>query len=149
MAILIDIHIKIILFLCSFPWILEILILIENENFDTIKMFTLLNIIIKRKFSDFIKYDFMKKKYFFTLFFTIFSFFSHKKKTKNSGNPREMQVEAEEMFELRNTIAEIYGQNTGQPINVIQNDLERDTFMSTTEAQDYAIIDHIAIEKNP
>ena len=60
-----------------------------------------------------------------------------------------MQVEAEEMFELGNTIAEIYGQNTGQPINVIQNDLERDTFMSTTEAQDYAIIDHIAIEKNP
>ena len=60
MEILMEIHIKIILFLCSFPWILEILI--ENENFDTIKMFTLLNIIIKRKFSDFIKYDFMKKK---------------------------------------------------------------------------------------
>ena len=60
-----------------------------------------------------------------------------------------MQVEAEEIFELCNTIVEIYGQNTGQPINVIQNDLERDTFMSTTETQDYAIIDHIAIEKNP
>ena len=59
-----------------------------------------------------------------------------------------MQVEAEEMFELRNTIAEIYGQNTGQPINVIQNDLERDTFMSAKEAQDYHIIDRIAVPKN-
>nr|YP_010291483.1 clp protease proteolytic subunit [Cyperus flavidus]YP_010292633.1 clp protease proteolytic subunit [Cyperus michelianus]ULQ64825.1 clp protease proteolytic subunit [Cyperus michelianus]ULQ67490.1 clp protease proteolytic subunit [Cyperus flavidus] len=63
------------------------------------------------------------------------------------GNPREMQVEAEELFELRNTITEIYAQNTGQPVNIIQNDLERDTFMSATEAQDYGIIDHIAIEK--
>ena len=64
-----------------------------------------------------------------------------------SGTTEKMQVEAEEMFELRNTIAEIYAQKTGQPINVIQNDLERDTFMSATEAQDYGIIDHIAIEK--
>ena len=65
-----------------------------------------------------------------------------------SGTTEKMQVEAEEMFELRNTIAEIYGQNTGQPINVIQNDLERDTFMSAKEAQDYHIIDRIAVPKN-
>ena len=51
-----------------------------------------------------------------------------------------MQVEAEEIFELCNTIVEIYGQNTGQPINVIQNDLERDTFMSATEAKNYLSI---------
>ena len=63
------------------------------------------------------------------------------------GNADEMLVEAEEMCELRNEIAEIYAQNTGQPINVIQNDLERDTFMSATEAQDYGIIDHIVTNR--
>nr|ULQ64188.1 clp protease proteolytic subunit [Bolboschoenus planiculmis] len=56
-------------------------------------------------------------------------------------------METERMSQLRNTIAEIYAQKTGQPINVIQNDLERDTFMSAKEAQDYGIIDRIAIKK--
>ena len=63
------------------------------------------------------------------------------------GSANEILVEAEEMRELRNEIAEIYAQNTGQPINVIQNDLERDTFMSAKEAQDYGIIDHIVTNR--
>jgi ATP-dependent Clp protease, protease subunit len=35
------------------------------------------------------------------------------------GSPREMQVEAEELFKLCNTIAKIYAQKTGQSRNVI------------------------------
>ena len=60
------------------------------------------------------------------------------------GSAKEIQVEAEQMFELRNTFAEIYAKKTGQPLDVIQNDLERDTFMSAKEAQDYGIVDRIA-----
>jgi ATP-dependent Clp protease protease subunit len=55
------------------------------------------------------------------------------------------------MRKLRNTFADIYAQKTGQPINIVQNDLERDTFMSAKEAQEYGIIDHIvknSTEKN-
>lgn len=59
------------------------------------------------------------------------------------GSAKKIQVEAKEMFELRNTFAEIYAKKTGQPIDVVQNDLERDTFMSAKEAQDYGIIDRI------
>ena len=60
------------------------------------------------------------------------------------GSAKEIQVEAEQMFELRNTFAEIYAKKTGQPLDVVQNDLERDTFMSAKEAQDYGIVDRIA-----
>ena len=56
-------------------------------------------------------------------------------------------MEAEDMLELRNTIADIYAENTGKPINVIQKDLERDYFMSATEAQDYGIIDRVVMSK--
>ena len=56
------------------------------------------------------------------------------------GSAKEIQVEAEQMFELRNTFAEIYAKKTGQPLDVVQNDLERDTFMSAKEAQDYGIV---------
>ena len=60
---------------------------------------------------------------------------------------KELKIEADEMFELRKTIAELYAQQTSQPIDVVQNDLERETFMSAKQAQDYGIVDRIAIEK--
>jgi ATP-dependent Clp protease protease subunit len=60
------------------------------------------------------------------------------------GNIHSLKIEAEDMFELRNTIADIYAENTGKPVDVIQKDLERDYFMSATEAQDYGIIDRVA-----
>ena len=63
------------------------------------------------------------------------------------GSPKEIKIEADEMFELRKTIAELYAQQTGQPLDVVQNDLERDTFMSAKQAQDYGIVDRIVIEK--
>jgi len=56
------------------------------------------------------------------------------------GSAKYIQMEAEELCELRYTIAEIYALKTGQPRNVIQNDLERDTFMSAKEAKEDGII---------
>ena len=55
-------------------------------------------------------------------------------------------IEEEDTLELRNTIADIYAENTGKPVDVIQKDMERDYdyFMSATEAKDYGIIDRIA-----
>ena len=45
----------------------------------------------------------------------------------------EIQVEAEQMFKFSNPFAEIYAKRTGRPLDVVQNDLERDTFMSKYE----------------
>jgi len=64
--------------------------------------------------------------------------------TSTKKNIDSLIKETEDMLELRNTIADIYAQNTGKPVDVIQKDLERDYFMSATEAQDYGIIDRIA-----
>jgi ATP-dependent Clp protease protease subunit len=56
-----------------------------------------------------------------------------------------LMMEAEDMLELRNTIANIYiyAENKSKPVNVIQKDLERDYFMSAIEAQDYGIVDRV------
>ena len=59
------------------------------------------------------------------------------------GNIHSLKMEVEDMLELRNTIADIYAENTGKPVDVIQKDLERDYFMSATEAQDYGIVDRV------
>ena len=67
--------------------------------------------------------------------------------TGTNKNIDSLMMEAEDMLELRNTIADIYAENTGKPVDVIQKGLERDYFMSATEAQDYGIIDHIVKSK--
>jgi len=67
--------------------------------------------------------------------------------TSTKKNIDSLIKETEEMLELRNTIADIYSQHTGKPVDVIQKDLERDYFMSATEARDYGIIDRVIMSK--
>nr|YP_010462866.1 ATP-dependent Clp protease proteolytic subunit [Primulina sclerophylla]UUJ36665.1 ATP-dependent Clp protease proteolytic subunit [Primulina sclerophylla] len=58
----------------------------------------------------------------------------------------EFILEAEELLKIRETIARVYAQRTGKPLWVVSEDLERDVFMSATEAQAYGIIDLVAVE---
>nr|YP_011009743.1 ATP-dependent Clp protease proteolytic subunit [Sieruela rutidosperma]WPW43002.1 ATP-dependent Clp protease proteolytic subunit [Sieruela rutidosperma] len=59
----------------------------------------------------------------------------------------EFVVEAEELLKLRETITGVYAQRTGKPIWVVSEDMERDAFMSATEAQAHGIVDHVAVQK--
>nr|YP_010006600.1 ClpP [Passiflora candollei]QNR05367.1 ClpP [Passiflora candollei] len=52
-------------------------------------------------------------------------------------------VEVNELTVIQETIAKIYAKKTGQPLETILADLERDFYMSATEAQAYGIIDHV------
>jgi ATP-dependent Clp protease protease subunit len=56
----------------------------------------------------------------------------------------EFVLESEELLKIRKSVVECYVQHTGQPFWVISEDLERDTFMSATEALSYGIVDLIA-----
>lgn len=58
----------------------------------------------------------------------------------------EFILEAEELLKLRETITRVYVQRTGKPLWVVSEDMERDVFMSATEAQAYGIIDLVAVE---
>nr|YP_009774775.1 ATP-dependent Clp protease proteolytic subunit [Symphoricarpos orbiculatus]YP_010044171.1 ATP-dependent Clp protease proteolytic subunit [Symphoricarpos sinensis]AKZ21849.1 ATP-dependent Clp protease proteolytic subunit [Symphoricarpos occidentalis]QJA14263.1 ATP-dependent Clp protease proteolytic subunit [Symphoricarpos orbiculatus]QPF22810.1 ATP-dependent Clp protease proteolytic subunit [Symphoricarpos sinensis]URQ21432.1 clp protease proteolytic subunit [Symphoricarpos orbiculatus] len=56
----------------------------------------------------------------------------------------ESLVEALEFYELRNLVARVYAKRTGQPLWVVEKDLERDVFMTAQEAKDYGIVDLVA-----
>nr|YP_010538545.1 clp protease proteolytic subunit [Dischidia ruscifolia]UYC32556.1 clp protease proteolytic subunit [Dischidia ruscifolia] len=56
---------------------------------------------------------------------------------------RDTFKETEEVLALRETLTRIYAQRTGKPFWVVSKDLERDTFMSATEAQAYGIVDFV------
>nr|YP_011026968.1 Clp protease proteolytic subunit [Sedum clavatum]YP_011027733.1 Clp protease proteolytic subunit [Sedum batesii]WQN01218.1 Clp protease proteolytic subunit [Sedum clavatum]WQN02068.1 Clp protease proteolytic subunit [Sedum batesii] len=58
----------------------------------------------------------------------------------------EFVLEAEELLNLREIITMVYVQRTGKSFWVISEDMERDVFMSATEAQAHGIVDLVAVE---
>eukprot|EP01156_Anaeramoeba_ignava_P020728 Anaeramoba_ignava/c16976_g2_i1.p1 GENE.c16976_g2_i1~~c16976_g2_i1.p1 ORF type:complete len:195 (+),score=-2.80 c16976_g2_i1:241-825(+) len=63
------------------------------------------------------------------------------------GQATDIAIQAKEILRLKETLNKILSQQTGQDIEVIENDTERDNFMSADEAQKYGLIDKV-IEKN-
>nr|YP_010178604.1 clp protease proteolytic subunit [Paphiopedilum philippinense]YP_010178688.1 clp protease proteolytic subunit [Paphiopedilum kolopakingii]YP_010602686.1 Clp protease proteolytic subunit [Paphiopedilum intaniae]YP_010603749.1 Clp protease proteolytic subunit [Paphiopedilum randsii]YP_010603827.1 Clp protease proteolytic subunit [Paphiopedilum rothschildianum]YP_010603979.1 Clp protease proteolytic subunit [Paphiopedilum sanderianum]YP_010604209.1 Clp protease proteolytic subunit [Paphiopedi len=58
----------------------------------------------------------------------------------------EFILEAEELLKLRENLTKVYVQRTYNPLWVISEDMERDVFMSATEAQAHGIVDLVAVE---
>lgn len=58
----------------------------------------------------------------------------------------EFILEAEELLKLRETLTQVYVQRTGKTLWVVSEDMERDVFMSATEAQTHGIVDLVAVE---
>nr|QKY63557.1 clpP-like protease [Acer sterculiaceum subsp. sterculiaceum] len=57
----------------------------------------------------------------------------------------ELILEAEELLKLREILTRVYVQRTGKPLWAVSEDMERDTFMSATEAQAHGIVDFVAV----
>nr|YP_010878393.1 clp protease proteolytic subunit [Aristolochia littoralis]YP_010881963.1 clp protease proteolytic subunit [Aristolochia gigantea]WHE25400.1 clp protease proteolytic subunit [Aristolochia littoralis]WIA69639.1 clp protease proteolytic subunit [Aristolochia gigantea] len=58
----------------------------------------------------------------------------------------EFILEAEELLRLRETLTRVYVQRTLKPLWVISEDMERDVFMSATEAQAHGIVDLVGTQ---
>lgn len=61
------------------------------------------------------------------------------------GRTGEFILEVEELLTLRETLTKVYVQRTSNPLWVVSEDMERDVFMSATEAQAYGIIDLVGV----
>ena len=59
------------------------------------------------------------------------------------GQATEIQIAAEHILRTRQKLNEILAANTGQPLEVIQKDTERDNFMSAQAAKEYGLIDEV------
>nr|YP_009750702.1 clp protease proteolytic subunit [Dipterocarpus turbinatus]QIJ98086.1 clp protease proteolytic subunit [Dipterocarpus turbinatus] len=64
----------------------------------------------------------------------------------DSQQTREFFLEVGELAKFREAIIEVYVQRTGNPFWMIALDLERDVFMSATEAKAYGIVDLVGVE---
>jgi ATP-dependent Clp protease, protease subunit len=64
------------------------------------------------------------------------------------GQASDIEIQAREILKLRESLNSILAERTGQPIEKIRLDSERDYFMSSDEAKDYGLIDQV-IAKRP
>jgi len=59
------------------------------------------------------------------------------------GQVTDIEIHAREMVKIRDRLNELLAFHTGQPVEKIRRDTERDFFMSSEEAKDYGIIDRV------
>ncbi len=59
------------------------------------------------------------------------------------GQATEIKIAAERILKLKEKLNKILSKNTGQSIEKIQNDTERDYFLDSSEALDYGLVDKI------
>jgi len=59
------------------------------------------------------------------------------------GQATDIEIQAREILKLRESLNKILAERTGQPLEKIRLDSERDYFMSSGEAMDYGLIDQV------
>ena len=59
------------------------------------------------------------------------------------GQATDIEIHAKEVLAQKSNLNKIYSKHTGQPVEAIEEALERDNFMSPTDAQKFGIIDSI------
>ncbi len=59
------------------------------------------------------------------------------------GQASDIEIQAKEILRLRERLNEILARHTGQPLDAIERDTERDYYMSAQEAADYGLVDKV------
>jgi len=64
------------------------------------------------------------------------------------GQASDIQIQAREILSLRERLNGILAKNTGQPVERIEVDTERDNFMSAEDAVSYGLVDKVLVSRN-
>jgi ATP-dependent Clp protease protease subunit len=59
------------------------------------------------------------------------------------GQATDIEIHAREILRIKDTLSSIFSYHTGQPLEKIQADTDRDFFMSGDEAKEYGIVDEV------
>lgn len=68
--------------------------------------------------------------------------------TQGTRQATDIEIEAREILRIRQELDKIMADNTGQTVEKIKKDTDRDYFMSAQEAKEYGIVDRVIEEKN-
>ena len=65
------------------------------------------------------------------------------------GQATDIGIQAQEILRMKKRVNEILSRHTGQPIDKIEKDTDRDFFMSAEESKGYGIVDSVISERKP
>lgn len=63
------------------------------------------------------------------------------------GQATEIQIVADHIAKTKRTLNEILAANTGQPLEVVERDTDRDNYMSAEDAKAYGLIDSVIVHR--
>lgn len=63
------------------------------------------------------------------------------------GQATDIAIHSKEILQVKNNINKLMAKHTGQSIDIIKKDMERDCFLSADEAVDYGLVDHILYQR--
>jgi ATP-dependent Clp protease protease subunit len=69
----------------------------------------------------------------------------HQPSGGTQGTASDLEIQAREILYLRSKMIELYASHTGQTIETIERDMDRDRYMSSEEARAYGIIDTVFV----
>ena len=72
----------------------------------------------------------------------------HQPSGGTSGQATDIEIHAREIIKTRERLNKIYADRTGQPVEKIASDMERDRYLSADEAKEYGLVDEV-IHKRP
>ena len=64
------------------------------------------------------------------------------------GQAADIEIQAKLILDMRKRLNQIYGENTGQKLSVIEKAMDRDNFMTPQEALKFGLIDQIVTSRN-
>ena len=67
----------------------------------------------------------------------------HQPSSGFQGQSTDIEIHAKEVLELRRVLDEIYARHTGQTVEQVHDDMERDRFFSAEQAVEYGLVDRI------
>ncbi|MFD2180159.1 ATP-dependent Clp endopeptidase proteolytic subunit ClpP [Veronia pacifica] len=59
------------------------------------------------------------------------------------GQASDIQIHAQEILTIKQKLNNLLAEHTGQPLEVIERDTDRDNFMSSQDAKDYGLVDDV------
>ncbi len=59
------------------------------------------------------------------------------------GTASDIKIQAEQMLHIKKQMAELIAEHTGQPLEQIERDSDRDRWFTATEAKEYGFVDHV------
>jgi ATP-dependent Clp protease protease subunit len=67
----------------------------------------------------------------------------HQGSAGSQGAPTDMEIQLREILATTKRMAQIIAHHSGQPLEKVEQDLDRDYFMTAEEAKEYGLIDEV------